>query len=312
MIVVHALESILSIIIMISLGYFLTAKSWFHEGTAKLFSRLVTIVALPPFMVWNLISTFDREKLLALRSGLIIPFLSMVICFSLSWLIARLIGVDYRRRGTFYTLFFVSNTIFIGLPVNLALFGHDSVPYVLLYYIANTVLFWTIGVYGISRDGDQTCADIISLATIKKIFSPPLLGFVIGVIFIMLEVKLPNFILNTCRYLGNLTTPLSMLFIGIAIYAVKIHQIKLTKDMVAIMVGRFIISPVSVILLAYIFPIPDLMKKVFVMQAAMPVMTQTSIVAKAYGADAEYAAVMTTVSTLLAAIFIPLYMVILN
>lgn len=312
MIVLHALESILSIIIMITLGYILTAKGWFREETSKLFSRLVTIIALPPFMVWNLVSTFDREKLLAVRSGLIIPFLSMLVCFGLSWIIARLIGVDYQRRGTFQTMFFVSNTIFIGLPVNLALFGHDSIPFVLLYYIANTVLFWTIGMYGISQDGDQDCANIISLATVKKIFSPPLLGFLVAVILILVEVKLPAFILDTCRYLGNLTTPLSMLFIGIAINAVKLHQIKINKDMIAIMAGRFIISPVSVILLATIFPIPDLMKKVFVMQAAMPVMTQTSIVAKAYGADAEYAAVMTTVSTLLAAIFIPLYMLILS
>ena len=45
-------------------------------------------------------------------------------------------------------------------------------------------------------------------------------------------ISLPHFVLDACKYLGNMTTPLSMLFIGIAIYGVKLKNIKLSKDMV--------------------------------------------------------------------------------
>ena len=55
--------------------------------------------------------------------------------------------------GTFASMFTLSNTIFIGLPVNFVLFGEGSLPYVLLNYIANTSFFWTIGAYSIARDG---------------------------------------------------------------------------------------------------------------------------------------------------------------
>lgn len=311
MIIFTALESILSIIIMISLGYFLTYKKWFDENSKKLFARIVTSIALPCYMVANLMTNFNKGKLLNLQKGLIVPFLSMIFTYVLAHIVCKLIKVEKGRKGAFISMFFVSNTIFIGLPVNVALFGDKSIPYVLLYYIANTVLFWTVGVYGISQDGAKQKEKLLTLNGLKRIFSPPLLSFIMAIVLILLNVKLPHFVMDTFKYIGNMTTPMSMLFIGMAIFSVNKRDIKFSKDMAAILIGRFIVSPISVIVLAYFFPMPILMKKVFVIQAAMPVMTQTSITAKAYGADEKYAAVMTTVTTLAAAIVIPIYMSIL-
>ena len=48
------------------------------------------------------------------------------------------------------------------------------------------------------------------------------------------------------------------------------------------------------------------------LQAAMPAMTNTSIVAKVYGGDYKYAAMLTVVSTLLAVITTPFYMWVLR
>ena len=205
-------------------------------------------------------------------------------------------------------MFFVSNTIFIGLPVNIALFGEKSVPYVFLYYIANTSFFWTIRAYGISKDGDCGTESIFSIKTLKRIASPPFIGFLVGIILVILGINIPEFAMDTCKYLGNLTTPLAMIFIGITINSVKIKNIKIDKDVLAILIGRFIISPLIVFAIAYFMPLPLLMKKVFIIQAAMPVMTNTAIIAKAYNADEKYAAVMIVTSTIASLLFIPLCM----
>jgi hypothetical protein len=117
--------------------------------------------------------------------------------------------------------------------------------------------------------------------------------------------------METCKYFGGMTTPLSMLFIGIALHDVKFHEIRLSKDMLAIVIGRFIVSPLTIWLIATLIPIPLLMKKVFIIQAAMPVMTQTSIVAKYYETDYRYAAVMTATTTVLVMLVIPVYMLFL-
>ncbi len=300
--------SILSIVIMITIGYVLSKKGWFDEQTAKTFATLVTNVALPAYMVWNLTGTFDKEKLLSLEDGLIIPFVSMLACFAIGYIVSKAIRVSPDRQGTFRCMFFVSNTMFIGLPVNLALFGDKSMPYVLLYFMANTCLFWTLGVYTISRDGLGPQPSLLSFRALQKTFSPPLIGFLTGVVLVLLDIRLPVFITDTCRYLGALTTPLSMLFIGISLSGVAMSEIKPDKDMIALVLGRFVVAPLLVFLIAIALPIPLLMKEVFIVQSAMPVVTQASIIAKAYNADHRYVAVMTAVTTIFAMTTIPMYM----
>lgn len=312
MVVLNAVQSIFSIVIMIMIGYILMRKGWFDDKTPELLTKLVTNISLPPLMVSTLMANFDRATLLKSRSGLIIPFISIGICYLLSKVIAKLINVKYERRGLFASMFFASNTIFIGLPVNLALFGAKSLPSVLLYYVANTFFFWTIGIYDIRKYAEGTHGSIISLKTFKSIFSPPLMGFMVGVTLIFLNIHLPFFILDTCKYLGNLTTPLSMMFVGITMYSVNLRDIKFDLEMGVLLSGRFIISPLVVVLLTLFIPAPLLMKKVFIIQAAMPVITQAAIISKAYNADDKYAAVMVTLSTIISLLFIPIYMLIFS
>lgn len=312
MVFLEAVQGVLSIIFMISTGYFLSHKGWFDDKSSKLLSKLVVSLSLPAYMISNLVSNYSKDELLQLGSGLLIPFASMILCYLIAVAAAKLIKIPDSRKGTFCSMFALSNTIFVGLPVNLALFGDISIPYVLLYYIANTTLFWTVGVYGISRDAGNSGGKLLTSSNIKRIFSPPLTGFLLAIVLILLEIHLPKSILDTCKYLGNLTTPLSMLFIGIIIHSVNLKEIKVDKDMVVLLAGRFIVAPLLVFAMTFMIPMPLLMKKVFVIQAAMPAMTQTSIIAENYNADYKYAAVMTAVTTMASLISIPLYMALLS
>ena len=307
----HALQGVFSILLMVSVGYYLSRIGWFNKENSKLLPKLVNYVALPPYMLWNLTSTFDKENLIHMAYGLSIPLISMLSNFIIAIAIAKLLKVSSNHRGTFCSAFFCSSTIFVGIPVNHALFGDISLPYVLLYFLVNAFLFWTIGNYCISTDGKAAPAKIISLGTLKNVFSPPLIGFLVATAIVMLDIHLPDFIINTAKYLGNMTTPLSMLFIGTVMYGVNLRDIKLTKDVLAVVAGRFLVSPLVVIAVTYFIPIPDLMKRVFVVQSALPAMTQTAVMSKVYEADTEYAAVLVTLTTVLSVIAIPIYMAIL-
>lgn len=305
----HALQGLFSIFIMVSLGYWLTGKGWFSEESAKLLPKLVNYIALPTYMLWNLLSTFDKDTFLPMFSGIVIPVLSMLMSFVLAVLTSNLLGLPPNRKGIFRSVFFCSSSVFVGVPVNLALFGETSLPYVLIYFLANASLFWTIGNYSISLAGTHP-AKLLSTATLRRVCSPPFMGFGLAVILILLNVHLPDFVMSTCKYLGSMTTPLSMLFIGIAMFGVKLREIRFSRDIAAVLVGRFVISPLVVILAAHFFPIPELMEKVFIIQAALPGMTQTTVLAKLYEADTEYAALLVTITTLFSALAIPVYMMI--
>ena len=308
----NALGSVFSVILMISLGFFLAKRKWFEGSSASLISRLVVSVALPAYMINNLMGGYDRKKLLAMLPGLPIPFIAMIGGFTAAWGLAVLIKVPKGRRGIFSSMVALSNTIFIGLPINLMLFGDQSLPYVLLYYIANTTCFWIIGSFGIALDGHLLSGrkrpSLFSLAGLKRILSPPLLAFFAAILMIIVGIQLPAPIMDMCKYLGAMTTPLSMLFIGIVISRVDWKKLKLKADILIIVACRFVLIPACVYFMVRGLDFPLLEKQVFIIQAAMPAMTQIPILAESLGADAEYAGIGTSLTTVLSLITIPLYM----
>ena len=306
----RSISGILVILGMILVGFIIGEKGWFDDKSRGLLAKLVIQVALPCYMLYTITQRFTAADLLKMLPALRFPALSMVILLGIATGVARIFAVRQDRRGLFISMFFNSNTIFVGLPINQALFGDASIPYVLIYYMCNTTFFWTLGTYLIQRDGEGE-AQFDLKTSLKKVFSPPLMGFLLGLVFVMLQIKMPAFLASDLQYLGNLTTPLSMIFIGLSVSHVGVKQLVLGKDQLLILLGRFLVAPLLMATIVYWAPLPSLMKQVFIIQSAMPVMTNAPVVAKLYGADSDYAAVMVTETTLATMVVIPILMLLM-
>ena len=306
----RSISGILVILGMILVGFIIGEKGWFDDKSRGLLAKLVTQVALPCYMLYTITQRFTAADLLKMLPALRFPALSMVILLGIATGVARIFAVRQDRRGLFISMFFNSNTIFVGLPINQTLFGDASIPYVLIYYMCNTTFFWTLGTYLIQRDGEGE-AQFDLKTSLKKVFSPPLMGFLLGLVLVMLQIKLPAFLASDLQYLGNLTTPLSMIFIGLSVSHVGVKQLILGKDQLLILLGRFVVAPLLMATIVYWAPLPSLMKQVFIIQSAMPVMTNAPVVARLYGADSDYAAVMVTETTLATMVVIPILMLLM-
>ena len=306
----RSISGILVILGMILVGFIIGEKGWFDDKSRGLLAKLVTQVALPCYMLYTITQRFTAADLLKMLPALRFPALSMVILLGIATGVARIFAVRQDRRGLFISMFFNSNTIFVGLPINQALFGDASIPYVLIYYMCNTTFFWTLGTYLIQRDGEGE-AQFDLKTSLKKVFSPPLMGFLLGLVLVMLQIKLPAFLASDLQYLGNLTTPLSMIFIGLSVSHVGVKQLVLGKEQLLILLGRFLVAPLLMASIVYWVPLPSLMKQVFIIQSAMPVMTNAPVVARLYGADSDYAAVMVTETTLATMVVIPILMLLM-
>ena len=179
--VLKALEGIFSIVFIIGIGFVLSRRGWFDEYSSALIARLVTAVSLPLYMIVSISKNFDHNKLVAMAPDLLLPICSMLLAFGVGKIAAHVFKIKKERRGIFCTNFFIANTMFIGLPVNLALFGEKSIPAVMLYYMVNTTFFWTLGVHNIVQD---TLSDTKNK---PAFFSPPLAGFIVGIILVLLD-----------------------------------------------------------------------------------------------------------------------------
>jgi predicted permease len=303
-----AVQGVLTILLMISVGIVLGRRGWFSEESTAVMSRLVLQISIPAMLLSNITTTFTRSDITAMGPALLAPFAAISFLYCLGFVVARILRVPKERRGVFRALFAFSNTVFVGVPVNIALFGDEAVPYVTMYYLVNTTLFWTIGVYFIRRDNVAERVPFFSWKTLRQIFSPTVVFFLVALLFVVCEIRIPAFIMSGLKYMAALTTPLAIVIIGVGINAMGLRGLTMNRELAVVLLARFVLAPGLMFFLLSHAEIPALMRKVFIITAAMPVMTQIALIARAYGADHKSAGSTATITTTLSLFAIPVYM----
>ncbi len=303
--VLSAVSIVLTIFLMIALGMALIQLGWLKDEHAEVISRLVVSVGLPALIIHNIFTQFTRDELISSAAGILMAAASLTVTGLVAVLAARAFKIPKTRRGVFACMMTFSNSVFIGVPVSLALFGEAGMPYALLYYIANTSMFWSWGYAQMRADSGLT-----GKLDLKKLLPLPLTTFIVAIALLLMGLTLPGFILDAAKYVGSLVTPLSMIFTGIVLMRMlRGGKIRWQKGYALVLMGRFLVAPGLLLLTALLFPgAPALMRNVLLIQASMPVMSQTPIVARATGGDDEYAAGGVLITALGSLIAIPAYM----
>jgi predicted permease len=300
---------------MIFLGWWMARKQWFASSSIDSLTKLILNVSLPCSMFANIVTQFSRAEFLDLIRSAFIPALSIAITHFIGLAVRRVFKVAPRDYGKFLTMFVCSNTIFIGLPINLAIFGAKALPYVLIYYICNTVYFWTFGVYQIKADGTEFSKGLHNFEPKKlarQVLSPALIGFSIGIVWVLLSLpKLKN-LMQLTGELGSLTSALSLIVIGIMVYFIGWRNLKLTKEVVLVMFGRFILAPLTIIIIEQFFKMPHLMASVFIIQSSLPIPNSVSLLARRYNAGEELPTATLGICVLTYLFVIPILLLIIN
>lgn len=314
--ILQVLSSIIPIVFLIVLGFILHEKKFLTKGLDRNLTFLVMNVALPASVFLSVVNNLTVKTLEELAKPLAIGLLAFAANYSISYVLMRLVRVPRGRRGVFLNTIVNANTIFIGMPLNQALFGTEAVSYFLVYYVLNTLSTWTIGSVLIARDSrtEQASGGKMNL---KQILSPPILGLLAAIPVLLLGLHLPKPITGSLSYLGTLVTPLSLLYIGIVLSEAGLKSVRFDKDTIVALLGKFVLSPclmAAALLLAGSFGIalPSLLKNTMIVQAAVPALTVLPILAGDADGDVEYATNVVVTSTILFVIVIPVVMTFLK
>ena len=314
MLFLTSLESIIPIIALIVLGYFLQVRGWFHNDFGNDLSKLIMNVAMPVSIFVSVLKYLTLEKLISLSGGLIYTFVAFALGYIVAFLSVKAFKVAPGRRGTVINTFVNANTIFIGLPLNIALFGDDALAYFLIYYITNTISTWTLGVFLMTSDSKSGKKKQESHFDWKRLLPAPLLGFIVSVVFLVINIPLPSFVSSTLGYIGGLTTPLSLVYIGIVLAKAGIKTIRFDKDSIVALIGRFIVAPVLMFLVLKLMA-PSMVTaeyQTFMIQSATPALAVLPILANQGDGDVEFATNIVTLSTVLFVIVIPILQTIIG
>jgi len=314
--ILQVLSSIIPIVFLIVLGFILHEKQFLTKGLDRNLTFLVMNVALPASVFLSVVNNLTVKTLEELAKPLAIGLLAFAANYLISYVLMRLVRVPRGRRGVFLNTIVNANTIFIGMPLNQALFGTEAVSYFLVYYVLNALSTWTIGSVLIARDSrtEQASGGKMNL---KQILSPPILGLLAAIPVLLLGLHLPKPITGSLSYLGSLVTPLSLLYIGIVLSEAGLKSVRFDKDTIVALLGKFVLSPclmAAALLLAGSFGIalPSLLKNTMIVQAAVPALTVLPILAGDADGDVEYATNVVVTSTILFVIVIPIVMTFLK
>ena len=326
MVFLTSLQSIIPIVLLIALGYILKGRGMFNDTFSSNLSRLIMSVILPAGVFVSVLHHMQTSDLWDLRYGLLVVGLTYFVSYIVAFIMMKILRVPPGRRGIFINMVVNDNCLFIGLPVQIALFGPEALPYFLLYYIGNTISVWMVGVFLIEMDSlpQNSSATGESVRpsghkfSWKKLLPPPLMGFIVALIFLYAQIPLPTILHNTLNYLGDMVTPLSLLYIGIVLHDAGLKSMALNKDSLGGIFGRFVIAPLImfgvIITVRYIggITLEPIAMITFIVQSAGPVIAVLPIVANESGADLPFATGLVMISTILFVFVIPLIMELLT
>lgn len=309
-----SITSIIPIIAIIVLGYILQVKGWFGDAFGPNLSRLIMNVALPASIFVSVMKYLTLDKLISLSGGLLYTFVAFILGYIVAYIAVMVFKVRPGRRGTMINTFVNANTIFIGLPLNVALFGDQALPYFLIYYITNTISTWTLGVYLMTSDSKSGQSKETSKFDWKKLLPAPLVGFLVALLFLILRISIPDFATNTLTYVGNIVTPLSLIYIGIVLAKAGLKTITFDKDTIVTLVGRFILAPLIMLLVLKFFAsnMATVEFKTFMIQSATPALAVLPILANQGKGDVEFSTNVVTLSTVLFIVVIPILQTLLG
>ena len=313
MVFLQSLESILPVIILISLGYILQIKKWFDISFSDNISKLIMNIALPASIFVSVMEYLTVDRLIKLSSGLVYVALATILGYIITYILVKALKIRAGRRGTFINTFVNANTIFIGLPLNIALFGDKATEYFLVYYIINTISTWTLGIYLMITDSQVQSKTTVSFDW-KKLLPPPLIGFLVAIVFLLAKIPVPQVMTKTLTYVGNIVTPLSLIYIGIVLAKAGLASVKFDKDSVYALCGRFLIAPLLMLIVIKTIGtnLPDLEAQTFMLQSAVSSLAVMPILAHQGSGDVEYATNIVTLSTVLLVVVIPSLMSIIQ
>lgn len=315
-----SIQSVLSIVLMIAVGYWAQGRGWFDDKFSGALSKVIMNIGLPASIFMAMLERFKPAQLATLSTGLLYVILAVVIGYVLAWFLTRLFRVPKGRRGLMMTAMNGANTVFIGLPLNVALFGQPSVPYLLVYYIVNTVVIWTVGVWIIAAD-DPTTSGKKAQFDWHHLLPVPLWGFIVALPFIFFwpqaATSLPSFITTTLTAIGGLVTPLSLIYIGIMLRNFGLKNMSFDGHVILTLLGRFVLSPIIMALIIFVglhagVPMVGVFQKTLIIQSATPALAVLPILANTYHSDVKFATNIVVATSTLFIIVVPVIMGIIN
>jgi len=256
----QTLFSILGIYLFIAVGF--GAKYVFKEKIDDRTITLLSVYFLQIFLTfWGLLKRpIDTELIASPLLYLMITFIALVLMVPL----AKILFTDTKERSIATVAALIGNTGNLGIPLGIAIFGEESIPYTTLINLANVFVVYTIGVFYYSR-GEFSVRD--SLLNILKL---PILWAALAAIALNLAGYTPSASVDKTLMMGAYASmTIQLVLFGIYLYGIRLKEIGIALT-AWVNGAKFIAIPLLAWFVLDFFTLEPIAKNVLMMELLMP------------------------------------------
>jgi malate permease and related proteins len=297
--------AVVPVFILMGAGFVLRKVGWLSSEADQSLLRL-TIHLLLPCLILD--SALGNPALAKMRNLVLAPLVgagTFGLGLAAGKIAHGLAGLrDPRTKRTFTLSVGLYNYGFIPIPLALLLFGQETVGVLFIHNMGVELALWTVGVMVLT--GKRAGAGF------WQIINAPLVTITLALVlnFSGAYPYVPGVILTTVHLLGQCAIPLSLLLIGAIIddHLEEFHSRPEWRVIGIAAVMRLALLPVGFLVLARYLPATIELKRVIVLEAAMPSAVFPIIMAKHYGGDPSTALRVVLGTSILALVTIPLWL----
>ena len=301
------MTNLVSLFVLIAVGFLAVRSGILKPEASAPFSAFLLKVTLPCTIFISLVQkdydpAFVHDSMILIAAG-IIAYPAMLY---ISRFLAKPLGVPEGSRGVWAFTCAYNNCGFMGFPVTLALLGAEGLALAVMLNITFNLTAYTLGAIEISRDNPNHDGGKLDIKGI--IFSGINIALVLSLVFYFGQVKVPELIASPINYLSAITTPLSMVIIGMAL--ARNHGLEVLTDRAAWLSSamRLVIFPVIICLILRVIPLGSnpMTGAVFIIIMAMPAASVTAGLCEMYNGNIAFAAKVMFIQNVLCIVTIPL------
>ena len=141
---------------------------------------------------------------------------------------------------------------------------------------------------------------------------PPILGVLGTVLLLILDLRPPEILMQFAEYVSGSVSPMALIYCGFIVYEVGLKSLRLMPGLPTMLILRLAVAPVICYGFCLLFGVTGLARDVFLVESALPVVTQVTVLAGAYGADEKYAATGACLSIFGCCISLPILMLLIS
>lgn len=291
------LKEIMSLFLIILIGVYGKRRNIINEEVNIGLRKLLLDITLPLLIINSFNFTFQGE----MKENILVAFIYSIAFFIVgiitSYIFLIIIKGEKKKILHFANIF--SNCGFIGFPIINSIFGAEGMVYASIFNMIFNIFLWTYGVMIFSNK--------VSKDSIKNVLlNPAIIAVYIGVIMMIFNIKLPSFILESTKLVGNMTPPISMIIVGVMLADVKLKDVFKEPTIYYGSIIKLIIIPLNLYFIKLLLKENSTIINTIILIQAMPAAAMTTIFSLDFNKEKEYSAIVVFISTLLSIITIPI------